>query len=74
MIRCMVLVNIGKTIIAELIRILYNMDPSSIALVVFSSAIVIGSLTSIIIINYRICCKKPEPVVQDWVITENVAI
>jgi hypothetical protein len=50
------------------------MDPSSIALLVFSSAIVVGSLTSIIVKTYRNYCKKPEPEIKDWVITENVTI
>jgi hypothetical protein len=50
------------------------MDPSSIALVVFSSALIVGSLTSIILAGYKNYCKKPEPVVEDWVTTENVTI
>jgi hypothetical protein len=50
------------------------MDPSSIALVVFSSALVVGSLTTIIAVNFRRCCIKPEPKVQDWVVTENVTV
>ena len=48
------------------------MDPSSIALVVFSSVLVIGSLTTIVLVNYRRYCKKPDPGVKDWVATTNV--
>lgn len=48
------------------------MDPSSIALVVFSSVLVVGSLTTIVIVNFRRCCKKPEPAIKDWVVSTNV--
>jgi len=50
------------------------MDPSSIALLVFSSAIVVGSLTSIILTTYRTYCRKPKAEIKDWVITENPTI
>ena len=50
------------------------MDPSSIALVVFSSVLVVGSLTTIVIVNFRRCCKKPETGVKEWITTENVTV
>lgn len=50
------------------------MDPSSIALVVFSSVLVVGSLTTIVLVNYRRYCKKPETGVKEWVTTENVTV
>jgi hypothetical protein len=50
------------------------MDPSSIALVVFSSALVVASLGTIIVVGCRKCCIKPEPVVHDWGVTENVSV
>jgi hypothetical protein len=50
------------------------MDASTITLLAFSSALVVGSLTTIIIVNYRRFCKKSERVVQDWVVSENVTV
>jgi hypothetical protein len=49
------------------------MDPSSIALLAFSSVLVVGSATFIIVVNYNRYCRSPKPTTTvDWVVSENV--
>jgi hypothetical protein len=51
------------------------MDIASATLIGFSSILAVGSLTVIVMVNYRRCCKKKEnnntPI--DWaVVTNNI--
>ena len=48
------------------------MDISSATLIGFSSVLVVGSLTVIVILNYRRCCKKNDNAPVDWVISNIV--